>query len=253
MTYDPPIATGLQPVSVRIRSLGGEVKDGITAPYFCTLSGILKFDASTEAPNCVYDEMVAMRLGICVGAPVASGALVVAERGEGFVSLMVGARNFRLPDLDQEFWADAATAFPNHAALLLAFDIFIGNGDRRSNIKADIKRKNLQFFAGFDHSHCLLDAVLDVEESIERLASGDLILQEHPFFKVPGLARERVGYYVDRISNMSDDSIVSACVFGEVFRRVTVDQQERLAEALCSRRDALRNTVANNSATIFAQ
>ena len=52
---------------------------------------------------------------------------------------------------------------------------------------------------------------------------------------------------------MSDDSIVSACVFGEVFRRVTVDQQERLAEALCSRRDALRNTVANNSATIFAQ
>ena len=148
MTYDPPIATGLQPVSVRIRSLGGEVKDGITAPYFCTLSGILKFDASTEAPNCVYDEMVAMRLGICVGAPVASGALVVAERGEGFVSLMVGARNFRLPDLDQEFWADAATAFPNHAALLLAFDIFIGNGDRRSNIKADIKRKNLQFLRG---------------------------------------------------------------------------------------------------------
>lgn len=252
MTKDTTqVPAGLPPVSVRIRSLGREVGAGVTTPYFCTLSGILKFDYPDEAPNCVYNELVAMRLGCCVGAPVASGALVSAERGEGFVSLMIGARNFKLPDLDVEFRTDAVRAFPNHAASLLAFDIFIGNMDRGSNLKADIKRKNLQFFSGFDHSHCLLDTTLDLDQSIELLGSDALILQEHPFFKVVGLSPGRVDYYVEKIANLSDDSILSACVFGEVFRRVTMDQQERLAEALCRRKDLLPEIVRNHRDIIF--
>ena len=253
MTDSTTTISGIQPVPSRIRSIGKEVGIGTTAPYYCTLRGILKFDHPQDAPNCVYNELVAMRLGVCLGAPIAMGTLVAAERGEGFVSLMVGATNFSLPDLDEALWGKASLAFPNHAASLIAFDIFIGNIDRRDNLKVDVKRPNMQFFAAFDHSHCLLDANLDPEKSLELLQSSDPMLNEHPFFKAPGVTLERVMAHAERISKLSEEVIFNTCVFGEVFRRVTLEQQESLAEALCQRRLALPNIIRDNASMIVSR
>jgi hypothetical protein len=251
MFFETIAPQGLQPVPIRIRRIGKEVGEGSTAPYHCTLSGVLKFDSSSDAPNCVYDELVAMRLGVTLGAPVAAGALVAAERGDGFASLMVGAVNFKLPDLLNSQWKEAAEAFPNHAASLLAFDIFIGNIDRANNLKADMRRKNMNFFAGFDHSHCLLDCVLDVDKSLSLLGSDDLILTEHPFFQQSPIKIARVKEYVTRIQELPDSVIRSACMLGNIFRRVTVDEQEALADALCIRRDRLLEIVEKNRREIF--
>lgn len=242
----------MQPVPSRIRSIGKEVGTGTTVPYYCSLRGILKFDHPQDAPNCVYNELVAMRLGVCLGAPIAMGTLVAAERGEGFVSLMVGATNFTLPDLDKALWGSAAKKFPVHAASLLAFDIFIGNIDRRDNLKVDMKRPGMQFFAAFDHSHCLLDADLDYEMSLKLLGSNDLMLNEHPFFKAPGMTFEQVFHCAQRISKLPEEMIVNSCVFGEKFRSVTLDQQEMLAEALLHRRKVLPKIIRDNKRTIFS-
>lgn len=193
-----------------------------------------------------------MRLGICLGAPVAMGTLVAAERGEGFVSLMVGATNFTLPDLDRGLRAIAAKKFPLHAASLLAFDIFIGNIDRECNLKVDIKRPGMQFFAAFDHSHCLLDANLDIDESLELLGSEDLMLNEHPFFHTASVTFDKTYQVAGRISKIPEEMIVNSCVFGEQFRSVTLDQQERLAEALLFRRKVLPKMIRDNKSIIFS-
>lgn len=247
-TFPPP---GLQPVPVRLRRLGKEVGAGSTAPYFCTVGGILKFDSVTDAPHCVYDELVAMRLGIALGAPVAMGALVAAERGEGFVSLMIGASHFRLPDLHESQWREAAAAFPNHAASLLAFDIFIGNIDRASNLKVDMRRKSLNFFAAFDHSHCLLDRDLNIRQSLAELASDELLVDEHPFFRQPDIREKHVMDYVRRIGELPESLIRTACVLGEPLRQVSVEIQEALAEALCHRKKRLRHIVKAHKHKIF--
>lgn len=242
---------GLQPVPSRIRSVGREVGHGATVPYHCTLRGILKFDHPQDAPNCVYNELVAMRLGVCLGAPIAMGTLVAAERGEGFVSLMVGATNFTLPDLDSGLRESAAKKFPLHAASLLAFDIFIGNIDRECNLKVDMKRPGMQFFAAFDHSHCLLDNNLDTEISLRDLGSSELILNEHPFFKTSGVTFEQTLICAQQISKLPEEMIVNSCVFGEKFRCVTLDQQERLAEALLHRRKVLPKIIRDNKRMLF--
>jgi hypothetical protein len=252
MTESTTSTTGLQPVPSRIRSIGKEVGTGSTAPCFCSLHGILKFDHPQEAPNCVYNELVAMRLGVCVGAPIAMGTMVAAERGEGFVSLMIGATNFTLPDLDSALWAKASTTFPSHATALLTFDIFIGNNDRSGNLKVDMKRPGMKFFAAFDHSHCLLDANLDYENSLNQLNSNDLMLTEHPFFKAPGVTFRQAILYAERIAKLSDEIIFNCCVFGEKFRGVSLEQQESLAKALTYRRKNLPKIIRDNKKTIFS-
>ena len=242
----------MQPVPSRIRSVGKEVGHGGTVPYYCTLRGILKFDHPNDAPNCVYNELVAMRLGICLGAPVTMGTLVAAERGEAFVSLMVGSTNFTLPDLDSGLRESASKKFPLHASTLLAFDIFIGNIDRDSNLKVDMKRPGMQFFAAFDHSHCLLDCNLDVEVSLRELGSNDLILNEHPFIMTAGVTFSQTMKVAERISKLPEEVIVNSCVFGEKFRCVTVDQQERLADSLLQRRKVLPKIIRDNKHNLFS-
>lgn len=74
-------------------------------PLLLLTSWVLKFDHQKEAPNGVYNELVAMRLGVCVGAPIAMGTMVAAERYEGFVSRMIVATNFTMQNLDELLWA----------------------------------------------------------------------------------------------------------------------------------------------------
>ncbi|MDR7928699.1 hypothetical protein RIE95_17190 [Acidithiobacillus thiooxidans] len=45
----------------KIRRISSTRKSGITTPAFCTLEATLKFDGE-EAPHCVYNEYVALRL-----------------------------------------------------------------------------------------------------------------------------------------------------------------------------------------------
>lgn len=72
-----------------------------------------------------------------------------------------------------------AKIYPQQVALLVAFDLFIGNGDRARNLKAALATPHIQLFAAFDHSHALLGADQKPENSISQLKQGDLLVRSH--------------------------------------------------------------------------
>lgn len=227
----------------KIRSIRKKSFPGVTAPVACSLDAILKFD-SAESPYCVYSELVALRLAQTFHIPVASGVLTTTGSGEAYASIELGSPGLRLPDLLPPQFANAASHYSEEAAALVAFDIFIGNWDRGSNIKASLVTPHLPIFQGFDHEHGLLGVEGDPLKSIERLAQPDLIVRNHPFFgHASGGA---VIKWADRIAQTDDAMIRECCELKRALRAVTTKMQENLADALCKRKQALPYIVSSN-------
>jgi hypothetical protein len=78
------------------------------------------------------------------------------------------------------------------------------------------------------------------------------MLNEHPFFKTASVTIDKTFQVASRIAKLPEEMIVNSCVFGEQFRSVTLDQQERLAEALLIRRKVLPKIIRDNRSTIFS-
>ncbi|XTI73273.1 hypothetical protein ACQAYK_03935 [Acidithiobacillus sp. AC3] len=209
---------------------------GITQPAVGTLDALLKFDGN-EAPHCVYNEIVALRLAQTLRMPIADGVLVTTGDGPTYASLLLHSPGISLPDVLNSQLDAVAQRYPQQAASLLAFDLWIGNGDRARNLKAVLATAHIQLFAGFDHSHALLGADKTPEDSIRALREGRLLVQSHPFYgrvrKIP------LGAAFDRIQALSDVLIRECCVLGKPFRGVSEAWQEDLAGALIRRQSKL--------------
>lgn len=226
----------MRPPTYIVRRILREVGKGITSPVAATLDGILKFD-SDESPHAVYNELVAQRIGERIGAPIVAGGLTVVVGGEAFASLKSGSPGMVLPDFQTIQGNKVAKAYPQQTASLLVFDVFIGNWDRRGNLKAATVSPHLQLFAAFDHGHALLSADKDVNLSIARLAAQDPIAVPHP---LAGVADQwEINRAIERIKRLLDEDIQSCCVLGSPFRGVPLDVQQRLSQALCARRDRI--------------
>lgn len=231
----------------KIRYIRKKSLPGVTAPVACSLDAILKFD-STESPYCVYSELTALRLAQTFHIPVASGVLTTTGSGEAYASIELYSPGLRLPDLLPPQFANAASHYSEAAAALVAFDIFIGNWDRGSNIKASLVTPHLPIFQGFDHEHGLLGVEGDPLKSIERLAQPDLIVRTHPFYgHVSGAL---VTKWTDRISQTDDAMIRECCELKRPLRAVTTDMQQKLAEALCKRKLNLSQLISSNMMSI---
>lgn len=231
----------------KIRGIRKKSFPGITAPVACSLDAILKFD-SAESPYCVYSELVALRLAQTFHIPVASGVLTTTGSGEAYASIELGSPGLRLPDLLPPQFANAASHYSEEAAALVAFDIFIGNWDRGSNIKASLVTPHLPIFQGFDHEHGLLGVEDDPLKSITRLATADLIVRSHPFFgHISGGA---VIKWADRIAQTDDAMIRECCELKRPLRAVTIDIQGDLADALCKRKLNLSQLISSNMMSI---
>lgn len=227
----------------KIRSIRKKSFPGITAPVSCSLDAILKFD-SAESPYCVYSELVSLRLAQTFHIPVASGVLTMTGSGEAYASIELGSPGLRLPDLLPPQFVNAASHYADEAAALVVFDIFIGNWDRGSNIKASFVTPHLPIFQGFDHEHGLLGVESDPMKSIEKLGMPELIVRNHPFYgQVSGAL---VTTWADRIAHADDMMIRECCEIKRPLRAVTTDMQEKLSEALCKRKAMLPTIVSSN-------
>lgn len=227
----------------KIRSIRKKSFPGVTAPVSCSLDAILKFD-SNESPYCVYSELVALRLAQTFHIPVASGVLTMTGSGEAYASIELGSPGLHLPDLLPLQFANTASQYKEEAAALVAFDIFIGNWDRGSNIKASLVTPHLPIFQGFDHEHGLLGVESDPLKSIERLGHVDLIVRHHPFYK--HVDDMLVAKWADRMSQTTDAMICECCELKRPLRAVTIDMQEKLADALCKRKMNLPHLISSN-------
>lgn len=231
------------PPNYRIRSIRKKSLPGVTAPVSCSLDAILKFD-SAESPYCVYSELVALRLAQTFHIPVATGVLTTTGNGEAYASIELGSPGLRLPDLSPPQFKKAASQYADDAAALVVFDIFIGNWDRASNIKASLVTQHIPIFQGFDHEHGLLGVENHPLKSIEKLGTTDLIVRNHPFYgHVP---RTLVAKWADRISKTDDAMIRECCEIKRPLRAVATDMQERLSAALCMRKSLLPKIVSSN-------
>ncbi|MGD9660876.1 MAG: hypothetical protein AB7U63_06345 [Porticoccaceae bacterium] len=234
----------------KIRRITRTRKTGITTPAFCTLEATLKFDGE-EAPHCVYNEYVALRLAQTLHAPVAEGVLTSTGDGPAYASLMLDSPGINLPDVLETQFDQVAKRYPQPVALLVAYDLFIGNRDRARNLKAALATPHIQLFAAFDHSHALLGVDQQPERSISQLQQGDLLVRSHPFYgRVQGALLQR---QTARIAALSEDIIRECCQMGKAFRGVSESLQTALAEALIQRRRYLEGIVQFHDSVIRAQ
>lgn len=200
------------------------------------MEAILKFD-SDEAPNCVYNEIVASNLAHVLQIPIAAGILTITGDGFSFASLALASPGIALPDIGKTQIAKVAATYRDEVAELVAFDVLIGNWDRGFNIKATLDTPHIRIFRGFDHSHAILGCKRTDGESIAALHQGDAIVSHHPFFgRVdPQLALK----HAKRISELPSEYIHRCARFGKAFRSVSEDKQSELARALIKRRKIL--------------
>ena len=219
----------------KIRRISGTRKAGVTVPSVCTLDAALKFD-STESPHCVYNEYVAQRLAQTLHVPIAEGVLTTTGDGPAYASLLVHSPGINLPDVLEPQLDRIAATYPNQVAALVAFDLYIGNGDRARNLKASLVTPHVRLFAAFDHSHALLGAESDPVTSIRKLAVGEPIVRRHPFY-----GRVQAVYldtWVKRIAAMPDGYVQECCRMGKPFRGVSEEWQRSLADAMMKRKEA---------------
>lgn len=238
------------PVPYRIHKISRKTRGspGLTSPATCTLHGILKFDGN-ESPHLVYNEYVALRLSQAARIPIADGVLTVAGDGLAYASLEVSLPGITLPDALPSQLDKISAQYPNEAAALLAFDIWIGNRDRGRNLKASLVTQHLPLFRAFDHSHALLNIEGSANESVRRLSGDDLILSSHPFFGRVG--KNHLEKWIKRIRQVDRDVIQDCCVYGKPFRAVPEIVQTSLFVALRNRAIALEAIVQSNMGRIF--
>ena len=231
----------------KLRSIHKKSLLGFTEPVSCSLGAILKCD-NLGSPYCVYNELVAVRLAQTIHIPVATGVLTEAESRDGYASIELAMPGLRLPDLLPTQFAAAKSRYPDEAVALMLFDIFIGNWDRGSNLKASFVNPSYSIFQGFDHEHALLGVESDPLESIRILGGKDLIVKDHPFY---GRLDSRIEInWLKRFSAIDDAMVHECCELGHPLGSVTVDMQRSLAEALCKRKDNLREIVVKNTSHI---
>lgn len=217
----------------RLHRIYSEQLRGTTLPSRCSISAILKFDHPTESPHCVYNEYVALRIAQKLNIPVAEGCLSVTGDGQVFASLELGSPGMSLPDVTPSRYRLLMERYPDEMAALLVFDLLIGNRDRGQSIKAALVTPQIRFFAGYDHSHSLLNIEQDPWQSIQRLHEEEWIVEYHPF--IPGVDIPYLERWIERVCTYPQQYIAECCLLGRPFRGVSEEMQQALADALVRR------------------
>ncbi|MFN7928934.1 MAG: hypothetical protein U0Y68_13495 [Blastocatellia bacterium] len=238
----------MQGITYKIKHIGRTLPTGVTKASACTMQAILKFN-SNESPHCVYNEYVAIRLAQTLHIPAADGVLTVAGAGLAYASIEIGSIGLDIPNLTAPRIKKVVSEYPEHCAALLAFDLFIGNWDRKQNIKASLKQPHIKIFCGFDHSHALLNIEEDPTTSIKRLSSGELIVRHHPFYQK--LWAADLWPWVERITHLPTCYIEEACQQQVFSSSVSELLQAELAAALVHRQQKMRQIIEGNRNVIL--
>lgn len=225
----------------KIKALRGKVSSlSMTEPVRGTLDAVLKQD-SDNSPTCVYNEVAALRLAQRAGVPLAMGVPSVGDGGVYFASLTVGGLSINLPNVSRRRMEGVAKRYPNEAAGIFVFDVWILNDDREHNLKANLTVSPLHLVAAIDHEQTLLGRYADMLQSLEAL-EGMEAPRNHPLGG--HVQSQLVDRWIALIQAMSDDSIDDALVLRYSVGGVHQRSQGRLARAMKQRRDQLSDLVA---------
>ena len=215
------------------------VGHGATEPEIGDVAAIIKHDGR-ESRAQIYSEYVAGRLAVMLGVTVAAGVLVAHAAGLRYASLKVAEVGFGLTDIEAEHVDAVVARYPVEAANLSVFDVWIGNGDRAGNLRANLDESTDNLLVGLDHGGSLLSAGDSVDAALRRLRRANFP-QGHLFAK--RIDRRLADAMVTRIMQVSDEAIQDACVLGETLGSVILPDQADLAEALIWRRNELEAVV----------
>lgn len=225
----------------RISRLAGRVqRPSMTEPIRGTLDVVLKQDGE-NAPCCVYNEIVALRLAQRIGVPLAMGVPSVGDGGMYFASLVVGGLSINLPDVTRRKMAGVAKRYPSEAAALFVFDVWIHNDDRAENLKANLTANPLPLVAGIDQEKSLLSCAGDLPDSLKALTANRAPTR-HPF--KGHLEANRIMEWQRATQSVSDEAIDTAIVLGYSVGGVHRASQMLLAQVMKARRDALPELLA---------
>ncbi len=236
----PSIQLAANPTTYSLVNCTKGRRSGITSPLEGAVGAVIKI-GNDEVPWCAYNEHVAFELGKRIGAPVATGALVQTGHVVSFASLAIQLAGVKLHNVPKRDLAKAIELYPDSCARILAFDYWIGNWDRGSNIKISVLGNALTCFAAFDHSHCLLSISNSPDESIKQLAAREPVPLAHPFESFVRLLP--LSNALQRISDIPDYQIEDCCRTGTLFPEVPESIQAKLATALSVRREFLASLI----------
>ncbi len=215
------------------------VGHGATDPEIGDVTAIIKQDGR-ESRAQIYCEYVAGRLAAMVGVTVAAGVLVAHSTGLRYASLKVAEVGFALTNVESEQVDAVVTRYPVEAANLAVFDVWIGNGDRAGNLRANLHESTDNLMIGLDHGNSLLSVGDSIDAALQRLRRKDFP-RGHLF---AGRIDQRLAdTMVTRIMRISDEAIQDACVLGETLGSVILPDQADLAESMIWRRTRLKSIV----------
>lgn len=225
------------------------------------LSAILKLD-HPDAQAQVYSELVANRLAMFLGLPIAIG-VPAKETGDTeimrFASLLAHEsdkdfydftksddRAIDAPDdapdgiFDEvghvEELLQLSKIYPKELSFLAVFDLWIGNADRPLNFKAELSKEDRGIIFAVDHGSSLLACCSNKERSMEYL-SNEEFPSFHPFQKLVNPVF--VGQMIERISTMPDWAIEAATIYNDNIGNVIISDQYALYEILIDRKKML--------------
>lgn len=216
----------------------------------------------------VYSELVANRLAMFLGIPVAIG--VPAKHSEtkdrlSFASLMAFEEDSEIYDFTHTDYRSLepprntpkgilqgmdhlqeviklTKLYPLEIAFLTVFDFWVGNEDRPYNFKAELSKGNRGIIFALDHGSSLLACKSTIDGSLERLNQHNYP-SFHPFQKM--IHPLYAGEMIERIVSMPDWAVESATIFDEAIGNVTPVDQYALFETLKVRRKYLRQKIQN--------
>ncbi len=127
------------------------MRGGVNQAIDAEIRGVAK--TNDHSPYTIANEVIAARLGQCLGLPVPAG--VVAEHSGRlfYLSLDVSKEGKALPPIIAR---DFAAAEPKLAAAVVIFDIWIANSDRHTGNISHDSAFSPPRPAFFDHGHALL-------------------------------------------------------------------------------------------------
>lgn len=233
--------------------------------------GVLSILIKTDNENYkaqVYSELVANRLAMFLGIPVALGVPAKHSATKdrlSFASLIAFEDDREIYDFThmdhrslepprhvpkgilQEMdhlreVIKLTKLYPLETAFLTVFDYWVGNEDRSYNFKAELSKGNRGIIFALDHGSSLLACKSTIDQSLEQLEQPSYP-RFHPFQKMVNPLY--AGEMIERIINMPDWAIESATIFDEAIGNVIPMDQIALFEVLRVRKMYLRQQIQN--------
>lgn len=229
------------------------------------LSAVIKSD-HPDAGAQVYSELVANRLAMFLGIPVALGVPAKDAHVHDelrFASLRAWEDQHDLydftcnddrcleppDDLPLGMMSDLghtteflklSQLYPREVSQIAVFDLWIGNEDRPLNFKAELSKADRGIIFALDQGSSLLSCRAKIDSSLDQLYNPKFP-SFHPFQKLVNPIY--VGQMVERISNMPEWAIEAASVYDDIIGNVTIADQYALYEVLIHRKRFLKEQI----------